>query len=155
MYVAKTINSTKLNAVQEVSQSQKKWFTDDDMIEAWSKGRKSYEIKMQKEFEKNLSAAQKLSVDFADSLYGKEKIKCKRIYLKQSSIYDFSFIFTIPEKHYLSFDDFKKINLKLNNFIQNRKNKSISISTMFMPYSSKTNKDSIAADGYNYTFING
>lgn len=134
------------------------WHSSDDVLNAYEAGQKKGKEELKKDIiakmKINLKAAQDLSVEIIDTIQSELNIKCKGIHLKGAKSKDFTAIIVLPEKEFLSFERFSKINEIGTNVVTNKQSNNITYSFMFMPSSKSINKSALIADGYNFEFKN-
>ena len=105
-----------------------------------------------RENRKYLSKAQTLSERILQTAEKDAKVKCKSIHLKGDGSCDFTAIFVIPEKAFLSFDIFTKLSVISNDCLPKKIKDNFTYSFMFMPYSKSIDKEALIADGFDYTY---
>ena len=146
-----------IDKIQDVPASQKgRWYSDDDisnlLVDHYKRFDESVKKERKEKFKINLQKAKTACEDLYRFLYA-EKIKCKSIHLRYTSLAHFDAIGVLPEKDYLSksFDLAFGLSLAVRNHF---KSKDIDISFKFMPETNKVNTDALVGDGYTFTYGN-
>jgi len=130
-------------------------YSNDDLIDAYLKGRRDQsnaDKKLQeKKFEENL----KKSTSIFERLYeyiNNSKFNCSTIHLKIKNIYQYSAIFVVDEKDFCN-DNFQKIYKRSIDIKKNEnKDNTFDITIIFTPNNKHLDKKTMKADGYTLSY---
>lgn len=148
--------STKIKSVEtwevkpRISDSYKKWFSADEVIDAYFRGKKDQkdaeENILLEKFGKNLEKAQKLSEEFFLSL-NERGIQCNFLKLRASKVTEFDVIIVVDESDFVS-DKFEDIYNESIHLSKEESGTTFKINFSFMPYSHRIKPEKLQSDGY-------
>lgn len=154
MSIVATEKKIKTVSVQAQSSSPKHLWTEDEVcnreIYAYEKGKEHMKQQFKKKVEANLLKAKSISEKIIINLL-ESKITCKGIHLRQLDSNNFSTLFLIPQKDFLSVESYTKIYEIASNLVSSELKNGFHFEYMFIPFSKKLNEDAILADGYRWT----
>ena len=147
------INTIKTNiSTGQVSSHVNEWYSADDVIRAYEDGKNAHRAKAMKQYEKAIKTAQQLCENFLEKLEKDIKVKCKEIHLKIDKASEFTAIYIIPEKAFLSFEKFSEIALLSANYSSDNRTEKLDFLFLFMPRNKSVNETALQADGYTWIF---
>jgi len=150
-----TKNSSKRNISSEWKlKPEKEYFTHDELIDAYLKGKEEQKNENQKilleKLEKNVRYAQKLVEDITAEISNKG-FKSFKSYLRINNIVKFDAIFDVSLEDFTS-DKFDEI-YTLSRKIKKEVNKdTFNINFTFMPHSDNLNEKRIACEGFVFMY---
>ncbi len=134
-----------------VEEKTKKWYSADEMIDAYFKGRKDQKDESEKilyeKFEKNLQQAKEITADFFALIMAEHKIKCKFAKLRANRITDFDAIIVVSQSDFIS-DEFKKIYSLARKKKEEVNTNTFQISFTFMPETKNIDENKLLSDGF-------
>lgn len=134
-----------------VEEKTKKWYSADEMINAYFKGRKDQKDEGEKilyeKFEKNLQQAKEITVSFFTLILTGYKIKCSFAKLRANRITDFDAIIVVKQSDFIS-SEFKKIYALARKRKEEVNTDTFQISFTFMPETKNIDENKLLSDGF-------
>ncbi|MFW5657765.1 MAG: hypothetical protein ACOC31_04515 [Bacteroidota bacterium] len=151
---AQTQNKVKASNSNWILKPEKEFFTHDELIDAYLRGKEDQKNENQKvlleKLEKNIKYAQQIVEKIADEITN-SGFKTHKSYLRINNIIKYDAVFDISLDDFTS-DEFDKI----YQFSRNLKNKvnteTFNINFTFMPHTNNLNEKRIVCEGFIFTY---
>ena len=134
---------------------EKEYFSADDVINAYFKGKKSGKHERERidfeKFSKNLELAKNISEKFLQQ-FKQNNVRCILVYLKVVDIINFENLFLINKSDYLS-DNFRNIYKIAFDTKSTVSTDTFFLNFSFMPYSSHLDETHLRTDGYILKYV--
>lgn len=146
--------STRSTSVSPASHLvPKQTWTEDDLIDAYNRGKEAMKEKFISLYHDNLALAKGMSEALVDRVQKECSVKFSSVHLRSDGKH-FTALVVIPTQEFLDISTFEKISRIADDFNQ-YSSQDYSICFLFMPKTTSTNKEAMAADGYFTTMYYG
>jgi hypothetical protein len=150
----KTSNKTKKVSSNWILKPEKDYFTHDELIDAYLKGKEEQKNETQKvlleKLESNIKHAQSI-VEKVTGEISKSGFKTYKSYLRISNIIKYDAVFDISIKDFTS-DEFDKI-YKFSRELKKKVNtETFNINFTFMPHNDNLNEKRIVCEGFIFSY---
>ncbi len=153
------VSTTKIDTQQSISSitANKQWYTEDEVtnekISAYKMGKEDLRKEVKSKVESDLKAAQSIAQNVYFNLR-RNKVFCKEIKLRKTTLHHYEAIFIIPEKDYLSPENYSLSYEIASQVLTQMSNPKTCFSFLFMPKVKSIDQAALISDGFYWTFKN-
>ncbi|MGM0503934.1 MAG: hypothetical protein ACQESQ_04885 [Bacteroidota bacterium] len=150
----KTVNKSNNTSSNWILKPEKDFFTHDELIDAYLKGKEEQKNETQKvlleKLENNLKNAQSIVEQVTEKI-GQSGFKVYKSYLRISNIIKFDTVFDIAIDDFISneFDEIYKFSRELKKEVNTE---TFNINFTFMPHNDNLNEKRIVSEGFIFTY---